>query len=210
LWAGLPSSRRIVQIGVACYAIIGAQGVAFAASEMDVCSPPTKGIAKVDKGFTMPMDMSWDSEDKAHIFTDMNSSDSPEIVPTSRQGGLPGDTNFILETYQFYFPSEGVALSDKDKNILKASLSNSSYILNYVLIRSYTDKTGSSEVNEKVSIGRADAVRSVAIEHGVAPEMICAEIIADRWNEEDEKARGNEAESDRRVEVYVYFNRWQS
>lgn len=156
----------------------------------------------------MPMDMSWSSEDQAQIFRGLGSTVAPTVA--SRQGGMTGKTDFILETYQFYFSNEGITLSEKDKMILEASLSNSSYMLNYVLVRSYTDKSGSPELNEKIAIGRADSVRNVAIERGVAPEMICAEIIADRWNEEDERARDNDTESDRRIEVYVYFNRWQS
>lgn len=79
-----------------------------------------------------------------------------------------------------------------------------------MLVRSYTDKTGSPEVNEKIATERADAVENEAIERGVTPEMVCVQIIADRWNDEDEQARDSETESDRRVEVYVYFNRWKT
>lgn len=184
--------------------------MAFAATAMDACSPPTEGVGKVNKDFTLPRDMSWNSDDNMSIVMNDELSDGPTTYHASNQGGFPGNTDFILEVYQFYFPNAGTVLSEKDRMTLRTLLSNSSYTLKYVLVRSYTDKTGSSDVNEKIATERADAVRKEAIARGVAPEMFCAEIIADRWNEEHEQARDNKTESDRRVEIYVYFNRWRS
>lgn len=126
---GRPSSLRLARVGVVYCAIVAAQNMGLPATAMETCSPPTKGVAKVNKDFTLPREMSWNIDTNAPFILNTLDKELSDWNPTysaSNQGGYPGSTNVILEIYQFYFPMAGTALSEKDKETLATALSNPS------------------------------------------------------------------------------------
>lgn len=104
------------------------------------------------------------------------------------------------------FPTNGTTLNAHAKQDLTqfaASLNNNP--MTNVQIFGYTDNTGSYQVNERVSNGRADAVRTFLINSGVAANRITAQgkpmtdYVAS--NDTPEGRAQN-----RRVEIYITAN----
>lgn len=104
------------------------------------------------------------------------------------------------------FPTNGTTLNTSERQTLSGFASN---LINNpetnVQIFGYTDNTGSMAVNERVSTGRADAVRSFLVNSGVASSRITAQGIpmADyvASNDTPEGRAQN-----RRVEIYISAN----
>lgn len=101
------------------------------------------------------------------------------------------------------FPTNGTTLSASARTDLSkfaASLINNPGT--NVQIYGYTDDTGSLAVNERVSTGRADAVRNYLLNSGVAATRLSAEGLP----MQDYIASNSTAEGraqNRRVEVYI-------
>lgn len=104
------------------------------------------------------------------------------------------------------FPTNGTTLNAHAKQDLTqfaASLNNNP--MTNVQIFGYTDNTGSYQVNERVSTGRADAVRTFLVNSGVASSRITAlgkpmtDYVAS--NDTPEGRAQN-----RRVEIYITAN----
>lgn len=104
------------------------------------------------------------------------------------------------------FPTNGTTLNTSERQTLSGFASN--LISNpetNVQIFGYTDNTGTMAVNERVSTGRADAVRTFLVNSGVASSRITAQGIpmADyvASNDTPEGRAQN-----RRVEIYITAN----
>ncbi len=104
------------------------------------------------------------------------------------------------------FPTNGTTLSQSARTDLTGFATN---LINNpetnVQIFGFTDNTGGMAVNEKVSTGRADAVRTFLINSGVAASRITAEGIpmAD-YIASNDTAEGRA--QNRRVEIYITAN----
>lgn len=104
------------------------------------------------------------------------------------------------------FPTNGTTLSAQaksDLNRFATSLNNNPET--NVQVYGYTDNTGTMQVNQRVSTGRADAVRNFLIGDGVAGGRITAEGIpmAD-YVASNETAAGRA--QNRRVEIFISAN----
>lgn len=105
------------------------------------------------------------------------------------------------------FPTNGTTLSAGAKNDLShfaTSLRNNPDT--NVQIYGYTDNTGTYQVNERVSSGRANAVRTYLVDAGISPSRLSAEGIpmAD-YVASNETAAGRA--QNRRVEIYITANK---
>ena len=105
------------------------------------------------------------------------------------------------------FPTNGTTLSTSAKNDLShfaTSLRNNPDT--NVQIYGYTDNTGTYQVNERVSSGRANAVRTYLVDAGISPSRLSAEGIpmAD-YIASNETAAGRA--QNRRVEIYITANK---
>ncbi|MCM1517095.1 MAG: OmpA family protein [Pseudoflavonifractor sp.] len=105
------------------------------------------------------------------------------------------------------FPTNGTTLSANAKNDLAhfATSLRDNPDTN-VQIYGYTDNTGTYAVNERVSTGRADAVRTYLVDAGIAASRLSAEGIpmAD-YVASNETAAGRA--QNRRVEIYITANK---
>ena len=105
------------------------------------------------------------------------------------------------------FPTNGTSLSASAKQDLSGFAS--SLISNPetdVQIFGFTDDTGTLEVNQRVSDGRADAVKNYLIHSGVAASRLSAQGIPMK----DYVASNATAEGraqNRRVEIYITANK---
>ncbi|MCM1292737.1 MAG: OmpA family protein [Bacteroides sp.] len=105
------------------------------------------------------------------------------------------------------FPTNGTTLNTAERQSLQGFATN---LINNpetnVQIFGYTDDTGTMQVNERVSTGRADAVRNFLVNSGVAANRITAEGIPMA----DYVASNSTAEGraqNRRVEIYITANK---
>ena len=104
------------------------------------------------------------------------------------------------------FPTNGTTLSSTARTDLTGFATN---LINNpetnVQIYGFTDNTGGMAVNEKVSTGRADAVRNILINSGVAASRVTAQGIpmAD-YIASNDTAEGRA--QNRRVEIYITAN----
>lgn len=131
-------------------------------------------------------------------------ADKAEVETVKDQNGLQA----IKVTFNggILFPTNGTTLNSEARHDLTqfaASLNNNPET--NVQIFGYTDNTGGYQVNERVSTGRADAVRTYLINSGVAASRITAQGIpmADyiASNDTPEGRAQN-----RRVEIYISAN----
>lgn len=101
------------------------------------------------------------------------------------------------------FPTNGTTLSQSAKTDLsKFAASLNANPQTNVQIYGYTDDTGSLSVNQRVSTGRADAVRNYLLNSGVAATRLSAEGLP----MQDYIASNSTAEGraqNRRVEIYI-------
>ena len=101
------------------------------------------------------------------------------------------------------FPTNGTTLSQSAKTDLsKFAASLNANPQTNVQIYGYTDDTGTLAVNQRVSTGRADAVRNYLLNSGVAATRLSAEGLP----MQDYIASNSTAEGrakNRRVEIYV-------
>ncbi len=104
------------------------------------------------------------------------------------------------------FPTNGTSLSASAKSELTKFAT--SLIQNPdtdVQILGYTDDTGTLEVNQRVSTGRADAVRNYLLNSGVSASRLSAQGLP----MQDYVASNATAEGraqNRRVDIYIYAN----
>ena len=128
-------------------------------------------------------------------------ANSAEVSTVTDQNGLQA----IKVTFNggILFPTNGTTLNSSAKTDLTkfaASLINNPQT--NVQVYGFTDNTGSLEVNQRVSTGRADAVRTYLINSGVAGSRITAEGLP----MQDYVASNDTAEGraqNRRVEIYI-------
>lgn len=131
-------------------------------------------------------------------------ADKAQVETVTDQNGLQA----IKVTFNggILFPFNGTSLSANAKTDLSqfAASLNSNPQTN-VQIFGYTDNVGSYQANEKVSTGRADAVRTYLVNSGVAASRITAQGIpmADYVASNDTEAGRAQ---NRRVEVYITAN----
>ena len=132
-------------------------------------------------------------------------ADKAEVETVTDQNGLQA----IKVTFSggILFPTNGTTLSKGAKTDLTQFAA--SLLANPetdVQIFGYTDNTGSSQVNERVANGRADAVRTYLINSGVASARLSAQGVpmADyvASNDTPEGRAQN-----RRVEIYITANK---
>lgn len=126
------------------------------------------------------------------------------VEETTDQNGLRA----IKVTFNggILFPTNGTSLSSSAKAELTrfAQSLNSNPDTN-VQIYGFTDNTGSLEVNQRVSTGRAEAVRTYLLNSGVASNRLYAEGLP----MQDYVASNGTAEGraqNRRVEIYITAN----
>lgn len=104
------------------------------------------------------------------------------------------------------FPTNGTTLSSAARTDL--SQFATSLIQNpetNVQVYGYTDNTGGMEVNQRVSTGRADAVRSYLVSGGVAADRISAVgLPMQNYIASNETAAGRA--QNRRVEIFISAN----
>jgi outer membrane protein OmpA-like peptidoglycan-associated protein len=70
------------------------------------------------------------------------------------------------------------------------------------VVEGHTDSRGRSADNRALSVDRANAVRDYLIEHGIAPDRICAEGHGERFSLGDNRTADGRA-NNRRVEIVV-------
>lgn len=128
-------------------------------------------------------------------------ANSAEVSTVTDQNGLQA----IKVTFNggILFPTNGTTLSAsarKDLTGFASSLINNPQT--NVQIYGFTDNTGTLAVNEKVSTGRADAVRTFLVNSGVSSNRITAQGLP----MQDYVASNDTAEGraqNRRVEIYI-------
>lgn len=128
-------------------------------------------------------------------------ADKASVETVTDQNGLQA----IRVTFNggILFPTNGTTLNTNERQTLAGFASN--LISNpetNVQIFGYTDNTGTMAVNERVSSGRADAVRTFLVNSGVASSRITAQGIpmAD-YVASNDTAEGRA--QNRRVEIYI-------
>lgn len=128
-------------------------------------------------------------------------ANSAEVSTVTDKNGLKA----IKVTFNggILFPTNGTTLSSSAKtDLTKFASSLISNPQTNVQIYGYTDNTGGLEVNQRVSTGRADAVRTYLLNSGVAGSRITAEGLP----MQDYVASNDTAEGraqNRRVEIYI-------
>lgn len=131
-------------------------------------------------------------------------ADAAKVETTTDKNGLQA----IKVTFEggILFPTNGTALSANAKtDLTKFATSLLQNPDTDVQVYGFTDNTGSMSVNQRVSTGRADAVRSYLINSGVAGSRVTAEGLP----MQDYVASNNTAEGraqNRRVEIYITAN----
>lgn len=104
------------------------------------------------------------------------------------------------------FPTNGTTLNSSAKTELaKFAASLVQNPQTDVCVYGYTDNTGSMSANQRVSTGRADAVRNYLMQNGVTSSRIVAEgLPMTDYVASNDTAEGRAL--NRRVEVYIYAN----
>ena len=131
-------------------------------------------------------------------------ADKAAVETVTDQNGLEA----IKVTFNsgILFPTNGTTLNTAERQSLAGFASN---LINNpetnVQIFGYTDNTGSMQVNERVSTGRADAVRNFLVNSGVSAARVTAQGIpmAD-YVASNDTAEGRA--QNRRVEIYITAN----
>lgn len=126
---------------------------------------------------------------------------SAQVEETTDQNGLKA----IKVTFSngILFPTNGTTLNESSKaELAKFAASLVSNPDTNVQIFGYTDNTGSLEVNQRVSTGRADAVRNNLLNNGVAANRLTAQGLPLQAYVADNSTAEGRAQN-RRVEVYI-------
>ena len=104
------------------------------------------------------------------------------------------------------FPTNGTTLNTAERQSLAGFATN---LINNpetnVQIFGYTDDTGTMQVNERVSTGRADAVRNFLVNSGVAASRVTAQGIPMADYVASNATPEGRAQN-RRVEIYITAN----
>ncbi len=131
-------------------------------------------------------------------------ADKAAVETVTDQNGLEA----IKVTFNsgILFPTNGTTLNANERQSLAGFASN---LINNpetnVQIFGYTDNTGSMPVNERVSTGRADAVRNFLINSGVSAARVTAQgIPMANYVASNDTPEGRA--QNRRVEVYITAN----
>lgn len=142
--------------------------------------------------------------DKQQAELEAQLAEQAEIEKTTDANGLQA----IKVTFNsgILFPTNGTTLSSSAKTDLTKFASS---LINNpdtnVQIYGYTDNTGSLEVNERVSTGRADSVRNYLLNSGVSSTRLSSQGLP----MQDYVASNNTPEGraqNRRVEIYITAN----
>ena len=128
-------------------------------------------------------------------------ANSAEVSTVTDQNGLQA----IKVTFNggILFPTNGTTLNSSAKtDLTKFATSLINNPQTNVQVYGFTDNTGSLEVNQRVSTGRADAVRTYLINSGVAGSRITAEgLPMQDYVASNDTAEGRAQNS--RVEIYI-------
>ena len=104
------------------------------------------------------------------------------------------------------FPTNGISLSDASKGDLSEFASMMSDMQNTdIVIYGHTDNTGTSEVNDRISRQRAEAVRAYLVSRGIAASRMSASGLSYSDPVADNSTAEGRAQN-RRVEIYVMAN----
>lgn len=104
------------------------------------------------------------------------------------------------------FPTNGTTLSaDAKTNLTKFATSLNSNPDTNVQIYGFTDNTGTLEVNQRVSTGRAEAVRNYLLNSGVSATRLTAEGLPMQDYIASNDTKEGQAQN-RRVEIYISAN----
>ncbi|MCH5326559.1 MAG: OmpA family protein [Duncaniella sp.] len=104
------------------------------------------------------------------------------------------------------FPTNGTTLSaDAKTNLTKFAASLNSNPDTNVQIYGFTDNTGTLEVNQRVSTGRAEAVRNYLLNSGVSATRLTAEGLPMQDYIASNDTKEGQAQN-RRVEIYISAN----
>ncbi len=124
-----------------------------------------------------------------------------QVEKTTDQNGLQAIK--VVFPGGILFPTNGTTLSaGAQADLAKFAVSLRENPLTDVQIMGFTDNTGSYQVNERVSTGRADAVLTYLANAGIAPNRLSAQGIpmADYVASNDTPAGRAQ---NRRVEIYI-------
>ncbi len=126
------------------------------------------------------------------------------VEQTTDQNGLQA----IKVTFQggILFPTNGTTLSTSAQaDLARFAASLQQNPETNVQIYGYTDNTGSMEVNQRVSTGRADAVLVDLVNCGISPTRLSAQgIPMSNYVASNDTAAGRA--QNRRVEIYITAN----
>lgn len=104
------------------------------------------------------------------------------------------------------FPTNGTTLSaDAKTNLTKFAASLNTNPDTNVQIYGFTDNTGTLEVNQRVSTGRAEAVRNYLLNSGVSATRLTAEGLPMQDYIASNDTKEGQAQN-RRVEIYISAN----
>lgn len=104
------------------------------------------------------------------------------------------------------FPTNGISLSDASKGDLSEFASMMSDMQNTdIVIYGHTDNTGTSEVNDRISRQRAEAVQAYLVSRGIAASRMSASGLSYSDPVADNSTAEGRAQN-RRVEIYVMAN----
>ncbi len=131
-------------------------------------------------------------------------ADKAAVETVTDQNGLEA----IKVTFNsgILFPTNGTTLNTAERQSLAGFATN---LINNpetnVQIFGYTDDTGTMQVNERVSTGRADAVRNFLVNSGVAASRVTAQGIPMADYVASNATPEGRAQN-RRVEIYITAN----
>ncbi len=104
------------------------------------------------------------------------------------------------------FPTNGISLSDTSKGDLSEFASMMSDMQNTdIVIYGHTDNTGTSEVNDRISRQRAEAVQAYLVSRGISASRMSASGLSYSSPVADNSTAEGRAQN-RRVEIYVMAN----
>jgi len=139
--------------------------------------------------------------DKQQKELEQQLGNSADVSTVTDQNGLQA----IKVTFSggILFPTNGTTLSSSAKtDLTKFATSLINNPQTNVQVYGFTDNTGNLQVNQRVSSGRADAVRTYLINSGVAGSRITAEgLPMQGYVASNETAEGRA--QNRRVEIYI-------
>ncbi len=164
-----------------------------------ICAPPGQALPlTVDRADYQPYARSfavprWDNRKPYRIDLRLSKSvaSAPEPPPPPRPRPAARETL----TTRLLFAFEQAALSAEEREALERLLSTvDAKRIEEVIVRGYTDETGSTAYNKDLSLARASAVARILVERGIDPAIIRTEGLGELTGGEDRR-------ENRRVEL---------